>query len=47
MIISRYVEYIVCSEFVAIAPGRARGTEYIDMIIEKHQKQENFAGFLV
>lgn len=34
-IIDKYVKYIVCSGFVAIAHGRTRGTEDIDMIIEK------------
>lgn len=34
-IVDKYVKYIVCSGFVSIAHGRARGTEDIDMIIEK------------
>ncbi|MDP2925701.1 MAG: hypothetical protein Q8N99_04990 [Nanoarchaeota archaeon] len=34
-IIEKHVKYIVCSGFVAIAHGRTRGTEDIDMIIEK------------
>ena len=34
-IVERYAKYIICSGFVAIAHGRARGTEDIDMIIEK------------
>lgn len=34
-IIDRYCRYIVVSGFVAIASGRTRGTEDIDMIIEK------------
>lgn len=32
--------YVVCSGFVAIAHGRTRGTEDIDMIIEKLTKNE-------
>lgn len=39
-ILERYTEYIVVSGFVAIASGRARGTEDIDIIIKKiDQKQ--------
>ena len=34
-IVDKYTKYIVCSGFVAIAHGRSRGTEDIDMIIEK------------
>jgi hypothetical protein len=34
-IIDKYTKYIVCSGFVAIAHGRSRGTEDIDMIVEK------------
>ncbi len=34
-VIEEYVKYIICSGFVAIVHGRARGTEDIDMIIEK------------
>jgi len=34
-IVDKHVRYIVCSGFVAIAHGRARGTEDIDMIIER------------
>jgi len=34
-IIDRYCKYIVVSGFVAIASGRTRGTEDIDIIIEK------------
>ena len=34
-IIDKYAVYIICSGFVAIAHGRTRGTEDIDMIIEK------------
>ncbi len=34
-VVERHVRYIVCSGFVAIAHGRSRGTEDIDMIIEK------------
>ena len=34
-IVGKHVKYIVCSGFVAIAHGRTRGTEDIDMIIER------------
>lgn len=34
-IMDKHAKYIVCSGFVAIASGRSRGTEDIDMIIEK------------
>ena len=34
-IIEKYCQYIIVSDFVAIASGRTRGTEDIDMIIEK------------
>lgn len=34
-IIDNHVKYIVCSGFVAISHGRSRGTEDIDMIIER------------
>lgn len=34
-IVNKYCQYIVVSGFVAIASGRTRGTEDIDMIIEK------------
>lgn len=34
------IKYIVCSGFVAIAHGRSRGTEDIDMIIEKISKEK-------
>lgn len=33
-IMEKYAPYIVCSGFVAIAHGRTRGTEDVDMIIE-------------
>jgi len=39
-IIEKYCEYIVVSGFVAIASGRARGTEDIDMIISKINKEK-------
>ena len=38
-IVEKHVSYIVCSGFVAIAHGRTRGTEDIDMIIEKISKE--------
>lgn len=41
-IIEKYVKYIVCSGFVAIVHGRPRGTEDIDMIIEKVSKEKFF-----
>jgi hypothetical protein len=34
-VIDKHAKYIICSGFVAIAHGRTRGTEDIDMIIEK------------
>jgi len=34
-IVNDHAKYIICSGFVAIAHGRARGTEDIDMIMEK------------
>ena len=34
-IIGKYAKYIICSGFVAIANGRTRATEDIDMIMEK------------
>jgi hypothetical protein len=40
-IVERHCKYIVCSGFVAIAHGRSRGTEDIDMILER-VKEENF-----
>lgn len=39
-VVDRYVSYIVCSGFVAIAHGRARGTEDIDMLVEKISKNK-------
>lgn len=39
-VVERHVKYIVCSGFVAIAHGRTRGTEDIDMIIEKIPKEK-------
>jgi hypothetical protein len=38
-VIEKYCRYIIVSGFVAIAHGRTRGTEDIDMIIEKVDKQ--------
>ncbi len=37
-VVSKHAEYIVVSGFVAIASGRTRGTEDIDMIIERLDK---------
>ena len=39
-IIEKYTEYIVVSGFVAIASGRVRGTEDIDMIISRITKEQ-------
>lgn len=39
-VIDKYAKYIICSGFVAIAHGRSRGTEDIDMIIEKISKEK-------
>lgn len=39
-IIDKHVKYLVCSGFVVIAHGRSRGTEDIDMIIEKLSKED-------
>ena len=38
-VIDKYCKYIVVSGFVAIASGRTRATEDIDMIIEKISKE--------
>ncbi len=42
-VVKRHCDYIVCSGFVAIAHGRSRTTEDIDMIIERLTK-EKFIG---
>jgi len=39
-VIEKHCKYIVCSGFVAIAHGRTRGTEDIDMIIEKLSREK-------
>jgi RecA-family ATPase len=39
-VIEKYCKYIIVSGFVAIAHGRSRGTEDIDMIIEKISKEK-------
>lgn len=39
-IMEKHARYIICSGFVAIAHGRSRGTEDIDMIIEFITKEE-------
>jgi hypothetical protein len=39
-VIDKHVKYIICSGFVAIAHGRPRGTEDIDMIIEKIDEEK-------
>lgn len=38
-IIEKYAKYIIVSGFVAISHGRSRGTEDIDMIIERISKE--------
>ncbi len=38
-IIEKYTNYIIVSGFVAIASGRVRGTEDIDMIIQRIEKK--------
>jgi hypothetical protein len=42
-IVERHCKYIICSGFVAIAHGRARGTEDIDMIIEELDEEKFFS----
>ena len=39
-IMEKHAKYIICSGFVAIAHGRTRGTEDVDMIIEKISEEE-------
>ncbi|MGP8320042.1 MAG: hypothetical protein ACT6FD_04545 [Methanosarcinaceae archaeon] len=39
-VVEKHVEYIIVSGFVAIAHGRSRGTEDIDMIIERIEKDK-------
>lgn len=39
-VMERHAKYIICSGFVAIAHGRARGTEDVDMIIDHMQKDK-------
>lgn len=39
-IVNSHCKYIICSGFVAISHGRSRGTEDIDMIIEKLSSDE-------
>ena len=39
-VVEGYCKYIVVSGFVAIAHGRSRGTEDIDMIIERISKEK-------
>jgi len=40
MIVEKHCKYIIVSGFVAIAHGRSRGTEDIDMIIERISKEK-------
>ncbi|MFA6023191.1 MAG: hypothetical protein WC781_03825 [Candidatus Pacearchaeota archaeon] len=42
-IVEKHCKYIVVSGFVAIAHGRSRGTEDIDMILEKISKEKFIA----
>lgn len=42
-VIEKHVKYIICSGFVAIAHGRTRGTEDIDMIIEQIEEKKFIA----
>ena len=39
-VVRKHAKYIIVSGFVAIAHGRSRGTEDVDIIIEKIQKDE-------
>lgn len=39
-VVDKHVEYIICSGFVAIAHGRSRATEDIDMIIKKMSREK-------
>ncbi len=39
-VVEKHVKYIIVSGFVAIAHGRSRGTEDIDIIIERNSKDE-------
>ena len=39
-VVEKHVEYIIVSGFVVIAHGRSRGTEDIDMIIERMSKDK-------
>ncbi len=39
-VVEKHVKYIIVSEFVVIAHGRTRGTEDIDMIIERMPKEK-------
>ncbi|MCX6706718.1 MAG: hypothetical protein NT001_01095, partial [Candidatus Woesearchaeota archaeon] len=39
-VVEKHAKYIIVSGFVAIAHGRSRGTEDIDMIIERISKEE-------
>lgn len=39
-IMEKHAKYIICSGFVAIAHGRTRGTEDIDMIIERISEEK-------
>ncbi len=42
-IVDKHAKYIICSGFVSIAHGRSRGTEDIDMVIEKISKDKFIA----
>jgi hypothetical protein len=41
-VVEKFTKYIIVSGFVAIAHGRSRGTEDIDMIIEKISEKKFF-----
>jgi hypothetical protein len=40
-VVKMHAKYIIVSGFVAIAHGRSRGTEDVDIIIERIQKGHN------
>lgn len=39
-VVEKHCKYFICSGFSAIASGRSRGTEDIDMVIEKFSKED-------
>ncbi len=40
-VVEKYARYVIVSGFVAIAHGRSRGTEDVDIIIESHEGQNS------